>query len=437
MDELKQQHDSIAATDAPPTLSVRQAADFMGVSSARVNQLRQSGDIPARRAGGWRGWSFAQADLIAYIEREAGVSEKPNTDAPTEPPDIAAFFRNFPAPEDYPDVPRASVVDESPLVRMVNAILVHAIDGRASDIHLEPDTKCCRVRYRVDGRLRHIVAIPLHLHQPIVTRVKVMADLRLFQSMRPQNGSIPIRHHDRDFYLRVAVAPSLQGESMVLHILDREMLCAGQPALGMSDAVREDLGHALSRPGLLLLSGPRGSGLTTTAYSILGGLDADHLKINTLEDVPEYHLSGVVPFYRYPSRGVPPITVADVLRQGPDVLFVGDLVDPASARAAMEAVESGTRVIATIGAVDAGSTVTRLTGFGISHEEIARTITGVLAQRLLPRICVGCRIAVTADPASGTPTFRGAGCDECGNTGVRGCVGVFEFLPGAGRVPDA
>ena len=439
-----------SATEAVPTetvLDIRQAADFIGVSPQRVNRLRRRGEISGTRVG-WRGWRFREADLMAYVERAAGVAGS------TPPPDPAAALKQAitmdlgklmsemgPTMEATPAV-ESALAKEAPIVRMANAILVNALECGASDLHLEPDRQNVRVRIRVDGLMQQMMTFPKHIQFPMMNRFKVMADITPFRSLVPKFGAIPVKHGEKEFNLRVSVMPSLYGESIVLHILEKTNR-RGLADLGFANDAHWHLQEVSSNTsGLILFAGPPGSGLTTTAFSVLNKINSVTMKICTLEGSIEYSLPGIEQSYQLPPvRTTRTEGVRALLRQNADVLFLGDVVDEESARCAIEAAQSGVLVMATISALDSIDALRRMASLGVSKFDISQGVTGVVGQRLVRRICEGCREEYTLPvdelrrfglkpnfPDEQVAIYRGAGCEKCRNRGYLGRIGLYEVL---------
>ena len=332
------------------------------------------------------------------------------------------------------------LASQPPVVKYVNLLIKEAHQARASDIHLESTAQGLRARFRVDGVLADAPAPPPQAQAAIVSRVKLLAELDIAERRAPQDGSFRIRLESRELDIRVSTVPTLYGESVVLRLLDR----GGQPVsldeLGMAPALLEQFRRLIVRPtGIVIAAGPTGSGKTTTLYSALALRDTTAEKVITVEDPVEYHLSGVT---QIPVNRKAGMTFASalrsVLRQDPDVLMVGEMRDPETAEVAVQAAMTGHLVFSTLHTNDAPSAVTRLLDLQVAPYQIAATINGVLAQRLVRRICPHCRERYRPDPQvvsflsgepKGTPQLvRGRGCDACRGTGYLGRIGIFELL---------
>lgn len=332
------------------------------------------------------------------------------------------------------------LANQPPIVKYVNLLIKEAHDARASDIHLESTPQGLRARFRVDGVLADAPAPPSQAQGAIVSRVKLLSELDIAERRTPQDGSFRIRLESRELDIRVSTVPTLYGESVVLRLLDRGGQPVGLNELGMAPVALEQFRALVARPtGIVIAAGPTGSGKTTTLYSALALRDTTAEKVITVEDPVEYHLGGVT---QIPVNRKAGMTFASalrsVLRQDPDVLMVGEMRDPETAEVAVQAAMTGHLVFSTLHTNDAPSAVTRLLDLGVAPYQIAATINGVLAQRLVRRICPHCRERYQPDPQvvsfvssepKGHPQLvRGRGCDACRGTGYLGRTGIFELL---------
>ncbi len=346
--------------------------------------------------------------------------------------------------DDETDVARLKdLASEAPLVRLVNQLIARAVDQRASDIHVEPFEAELRVRYRIDGVLQAQETLPRSLAAAVASRIKLMARLDIAERRLPQDGRIKLAVRGKPIDLRVAVTPTLWGESLVLRILDR----SGQPldlaALGLEGPGLGLLTEALARPhGIVLAAGPTGSGKTTTLYAALTRLNDPGRKVLTVEDPVEYQLPGINQIQIKPEIG---LTFAQVLRatlrHDPDVLMVGEIRDPETAQVAIQAALTGHLVLSTVHTNGAAATVMRLLDLGVPDYLLAATLAAVVAQRLVRVLCPACRTryelpasqarALGLDRVAGAgPTLcRASGCDQCRGTGYHGRVALFEVMP--------
>jgi general secretion pathway protein E len=335
------------------------------------------------------------------------------------------------------------LANQAPVVRYVNLLLREAHESEASDIHIESGDAGLRVRFRMDGVLQEVPAPPPGLHAAVASRVKLLAEMDIAERRVPQDGRIRIRLEARELDIRVSTIPTLQGESIVLRLLDRGGRPVSLEDLGLSPeplAVFRRL--ARKAHGILLATGPTGSGKTTSVYAALGLREPLSEKIVTVEDPVEYRLQGIT---QVPVRSKHGMSFASalrsILRQDPDVLFVGEMRDGETAAIAVQAAMTGHLVFSTLHTNDAASALIRLLDLGVEPYLIAATVEGVLAQRLVRRTCPDCRVSYQPDPAvisllmgedtialNGHDFQHGAGCAACHHTGFRGRSGVFELL---------
>jgi general secretion pathway protein E len=306
------------------------------------------------------------------------------------------------------------MANEAPVVKLVNLLLVEALKARASDVHLESFTSGLKVRYRVDGVLQDAPSPPAQLASHVISRLKIMAELDIAERRLPQDGRIRLRLQDRDVDVRVSTVPTLHGESVVLRLLDANRGRLSLESLGMAADMLRQLKEVLSRPnGIVLVTGPTGSGKTTTLYAAVEMLRTGREKILTVEDPIEYEL-GVPQMPVNEKVGVTFATaLRALLRQDPDVMLVGEIRDGETAEIATQAALTGHLVLSTLHTNDAPSALTRLLDLGVASYLVASTVQAVLAQRLVRTLCGDC---------------AGAGCDACRGSGYRGRVGIYELL---------
>jgi general secretion pathway protein E len=305
--------------------------------------------------------------------------------------------------------------DDAPIIRMLNALLTQAARDGASDIHIEPYERTSSVRFRVDGTLREVVQPNRALHAALISRLKIMAELDISEKRLPQDGRISLRIGTRAMDVRVSTLPSAHGERAVLRLLDKSAGKLTLQAVGMQGGVLQQFEHLITQPhGIILVTGPTGSGKTTTLYAALSKLDAASTNIMTVEDPIEYELSGVG---QTQVNAKIDLTFAKalraILRQDPDVIMIGEIRDFETAQIAIQASLTGHLVLATLHTNDASSAVARLTDMGVEPFLLSSSLLGVLAQRLVRRYCASC---------------HGKGCDACGHTGYHGRTGIFELL---------
>jgi type IV pilus assembly protein PilB len=343
---------------------------------------------------------------------------------------------------DLKELERAT--EDAPVVRLVNAILTSAIKRRASDIHLEPFEKVFRVRYRVDGVLEEIMKPPLKLKNAITSRVKVMASLDIAERRLPQDGRIKLKvGPGKDMDFRVSVLPTIFGEKIVLRLLDKSNLQLDMTKLGFEEECLRQFRESIYKPhGMVLVTGPTGSGKTTTLYSALAELNKITSNISTAEDPVEFNLLGINQVQIHEDIG---LTFANALRaflrQDPDIIMVGEVRDFETAEIAIKAALTGHLVLSTLHTNDAPSTINRLLNMGVEPFLVASSVNLVLAQRLIRLVCTGCRevaeippqvlidIGVKPEDLSKFTCFHGAGCPQCGGSGYRGRSALYEVMP--------
>jgi len=326
------------------------------------------------------------------------------------------------------------MASEAPVIRLVNAMIAQAIEKRASDIHIEPFEKEFRVRFRIDGVLFNQEQPPRELKAAIISRLKLMAKLNIAERRLPQDGRIKLRILGREVDLRVSTLPTLFGESVVMRLLDRS---AGDfydlRRLGFDDYMLSRMEYYTSLPhGIFLVTGPTGSGKSTTLYSALKRINLPDKKIITIEDPVEYQMDGINQIHVNPAIGLTFASgIRHIVRQDPDVIMIGEIRDRETADIAIRAALTGHFVYSTLHTNDAPSAVTRLTDMGVENYLISSSVVAVLAQRLVRLICKNCRESAghTMSPyGEDIESFQGRGCPECGGTGYRGRAGIFELM---------
>ncbi len=350
-----------------------------------------------------------------------------------ESADLTRLLEEMPDVEDLLDAE-----EDAPVIRLINTLLAEALRESASDIHFEMFESRATVRFRIDGQLRDIVEPKRGLHAALVSRLKVMAGLDIAEKRLPQDGRITLRIAGRPVDVRVSTLPTGHGERVVLRLLDKSAGRLDLAKLGMPAKTLHQLQHLLAQPhGILLVTGPTGSGKTTTLYAALSQMDATSSNIMTVEDPIEYDLDGVgqthvnaridMTFAR---------ALRAILRQDPDVIMIGEIRDLETAQIAVQASLTGHLVLATLHTNDAPSAVTRMVDMGIEPFLLASSTIGVLAQRLARKLCPHCRQAYQADSGEQellgvdhpVTLYRAVGCPECSDTGYRGRTGIYELL---------
>jgi type IV pilus assembly protein PilB len=333
--------------------------------------------------------------------------------------------------------------DDAPVIRLVNLILLQAMEERASDIHIEPREKNLAVRLRVDGVLREILPPPKRMQWAITSRIKILAGLDIAERRLPQDGSCRVRIMHRAVDIRISTIPTIYGEKVVMRLLDKTNLKTDLEDLGFDPQSLGLIHEAISQPhGMILLTGPTGSGKTTTLYSALTKINSPDKNIMTVEDPVEYELAGINQVAARPTIGLDfAAALRSFLRQDPDVILVGEIRDLETASIAIKAAQTGHLVFSTLHTNNATSSVDRLLNMGVEPYLICTSLNLVIAQRLVRRICPDCREAYTPDPAlvarfrrvipnAGEVAFyHGAGCDTCSGTGHKGRVAIYELFP--------
>jgi type II secretory ATPase GspE/PulE/Tfp pilus assembly ATPase PilB-like protein len=323
-----------------------------------------------------------------------------------------------------------SRANDAPVIRLVNLLLLEALNARASDVHIEAYADALRVRYRIDGVLQDAPSPPLHLSAAVISRLKIMADLDIAERRSPQDGRVRLKLQDRQVDVRVSTVPILHGESVVLRLLDKARGWGSLDELGMSAATLTAFQQAIARPhGMVLATGPTGSGKTTTLYAAVDHIRTGREKILTVEDPVEYELTGVPQVPVNEKAGVTFATaLRSLLRQDPDVMLVGEIRDAETAEIATHAALTGHLVLSTLHTNDAVSALTRLVDLGVPAYLVASTVAAVLAQRLVRRKCGACTHPTGTGARESPSSAHPEECAGCRGTGFRGRTGVYEML---------
>ena len=335
------------------------------------------------------------------------------------------------------------LASEAPIIRLVSLIISHALQARASDIHIEPFENRLIVRYRVDGVMHEVESPPRRFSAAVISRIRIMASLDIAERRLPQDGRIKLRLQGKEIDLRVSTVPTMHGESVVMRILDKSGTTLDFATLGFDAVALERFLQVLNQPhGIVLVTGPTGSGKTTTLYTALDKLNKPDIKILTVEDPVEYQMEGINQIQVKPQIG---LTFANALRsivrQDPDVIMIGEIRDLETAQIAVQSALTGHMVLSTLHTNDAASTINRLLDMGMDDYLLTSTVNGILAQRLVRTLCTLCREAHPALPevieemqltrftaASPVMLYRPIGCEECGGTGYSGRVSIVELL---------
>lgn len=334
-----------------------------------------------------------------------------------------------------------SSANDAPIIKLVNYILFQAVKMEASDIHIEPEEKEMRVRYRIDGIMHQFMTMPKRIQAAVGSRIKIMANMNIAEKRKPQDGRIEIRVADKRFDIRVNLLPVIFGEKVVMRLLDKEKGFAELEKLGFSPHDFEALQKIVARPnGIIFVSGPTGSGKTTTLYSVLSRLNEPTVNIITVEDPVEYQLSGISQVQVNEKAGLSfAIALRAILRQDPDIVMIGETRDAETAQIAIQAALTGHLVLSTIHTNSAPATITRLVDMGIESFLIASSIVGVIGQRLVRKLCQSCKESYTPSeellknigikPSDKKITFyKSKGCHECNSLGYKGRLSLFEIM---------
>lgn len=347
--------------------------------------------------------------------------------------------------DEFDDLQDAVAVDDAPIVKFVNALIAQAVGDRASDIHIEPQETEVRVRYRIDGVLHEVTSQARKIHAGVVSRLKIMADLDIAERRIPQDGRISLKIGGKKIDLRVSTLPTVYGEKVVMRILDKSSILLDLTDLGFTDHNYELYSRSFSKPyGLILVTGPTGSGKSTSLYATLNKISKPEINIVTVEDPVEYRLPGISQVQVNKKAGLTfGAALRSILRQDPDVVLVGEMRDHETAQIGLEAALTGHLVLSTLHTNDAPSAVTRLTEMGVDPFLVASAADCVLAQRLARRLCEKCKeeyrptlaelqaagLPVTeGDVDRFPPLHRAVGCSACGNTGYRGRLAIHEIM---------
>lgn len=337
----------------------------------------------------------------------------------------------------------AEEAEQAPVIKFVNSMIADAVRKRASDIHIEPGEKYFRVRFRIDGCLHEVIKQPAKMKGPIISRIKIMSELDIAEKRLPQDGRIKIRVDNKTVDIRVSTLPTIFGEKVVMRILDRSNLMLDLDRFGFEANALKNFKRAIEAPyGMVLVTGPTGSGKTTTLYSALSYVNRPHVNIMTSEDPVEYHLDGINQVQINEEIGLTfAKSLRAFLRQDPNIIMVGEIRDSETADIAIKSALTGHLVLSTVHTNDAPSTIDRLVDMGIETFLVAASLNLVLAQRLVRRICPKCKTEVDLhpevlrelgmDPAETKTSriYKGTGCANCNNTGYSGRLGIFEVMP--------
>ncbi len=394
-----------AAETTPPSA----LAEVTRLFDVAAFEREGSSTLVQRIAAAYAGGESSAAAVIGEVE--SGV-------------DLSRMMQDLPAVEDL-----LEAADDAPIIRMLNALLTQAAKDGASDIHIEPYERSSSVRFRVDGTLREVVQPNKALHAALISRLKIMAELDIAEKRLPQDGRISLRIGGRAIDVRVSTLPSSHGERAVLRLLDKTESRFTLEGLGMDGEVLSSFARLIQQPhGIVLVTGPTGSGKTTTLYASLGRVDTATTNVLTVEDPVEYELAGIGQTQVNPKID---LTFAKalraILRQDPDVIMIGEIRDYETASIAIQASLTGHLVLATVHTNDAPSSVTRLIDMGVEPFLLSSSLLGVLAQRLVRKLCPHCKRRGD-DGEDGQARWHPVGCEKCSMTGYKGRTGVYELM---------
>ncbi|MBM7622728.1 type IV-A pilus assembly ATPase PilB [Sporohalobacter salinus] len=428
---LAERHQAIPIKKEGNTLTVAMAdpLDVLAIDDIRIKTDCEVSPVIASKEG-------IQRAIEQYFGNEDIVNELVNEiDAQDIGQDIEA--------EENEEVDRLrQMVDEAPVVRLVNNIINDGVKMRASDVHIEPQEDRVQIRYRVDGILRNEMNIPKYTHSALVSRIKIMADLDIAERRKPQDGRVQMMIRDKEIDLRVSVLPTVEGEKVVIRILDKSSLMLNLDELGFLPEHLTEFKSMIKQPhGILLLTGPTGSGKTTTLYSALNQLNTEKENIITIENPVEYTLPGINQVQTNPKAGLTFASgLRSILRQDPDIVMVGEIRDKETAEIAIHAALTGHLVLSTLHTNEASGALTRLINMGIEPFLVASSVIGVVAQRLVRTICDDCKVKnedLTVDFNLGKyissdqevlELYEGSGCHRCNELGYRGRTAIHEIL---------
>jgi type IV pilus assembly protein PilB len=334
-------------------------------------------------------------------------------------------------------------MEDAPAARMLDLVMIQAIRDRASDIHFEPDEKALRVRFRIDGFLYESLTLPKPIHPALTSRIKILAEMDIAETRLPQDGNFNVKLEKRGFEIRVSTFPTIYGENVVLRILDQTSTLFKLEDLGFSEEVLNHFKQLVRKTnGIILVTGPTGSGKTTTLYALLNMINSKDKNIITIEDPVEYRLALIRQTQINPKAGINFATgLRSILRQDPDIIMIGEIRDLETSEIAMQAALTGHLVLSTLHTNDAPEAINRLVDIGVEPYLISSSVIGVLAQRLVRIICPDCKVSYQADPKvmndlgeevtkSKEPLtfYRGKGCKNCKQSGYWGRSGIYELL---------
>jgi type IV pilus assembly protein PilB len=426
-----------AAPPAGEVLDLKAAAGFLKVSKPTFYRWLAQGKLKGHKAGNQ--WRFYRADLEHFLRADEPSALQVDSDALRQAVQKARKARKLPPPE----WPEAETPEESTVIGTINMLIRDAIDARASDIHIDNNSDETLVRYRIDGVLAEAMTLPRAASRPLVSRLKLMGDMNISERRLPQNGRIAVGYRDLDFDVRIVTLPAIFGESAICRILDQSSILIGLDKLGLSKPMQQAFERILRRnTGMVIVTGPSGSGRTTTLYSALNLINSREIKIVTIEDPVEYRLRDTMQVHVNRKAGLTfPVALRTFVRCDPDVILVGELRDIETIHACATAAMTGHLVLTATLPTTAPAIITRLIEVGLEPFIVSASVIGVLAQRLVRRVCPHCKAdyqpnthvlrrleAQTGLDLSDAKFQRGTGCKKCRGYGYRGRTGIFELL---------
>jgi len=420
-------------------LDLKAAADFLKVSKPTFYRWLAQGKIAGSKVG--TQWRFRRRDLEGFLQTGAPAGEQVDADELKPVVEKARKTLGLP-PITWAEPTEDETAEQSVVRQTADSIFAGAIEGRASDIHMDANSDEIVVRFRVDGVLSQVMTLPRSAHRPLLARLKFLGDMDIAERRRYQNGRIPLRYQEKEYDLRVSTFPAVYGESAVIRILDQMSVLIGMDRLGFLPDLQQAFERKLREPsGLIVVTGPAGSGRTTTLYSALNLLNSPRLKIATIEDPVEYRLRGLMQVHVNRKAGLTTaVALRGFVRGDPDIILVGDLRDLETAEVCMQAALTGHLVLTAMLPPDAPSVITRLIEMGMEPFMVGASLTAVLAQRLVRRVCPSCRVEYRPSPGvlrsigmreeevERATFYRGKGCAACGKWGYKGRTALFELL---------
>lgn len=435
---VKKDEAAVAGGAADEVMDLKAATEFLKISKPTFYRWLAQDRIKGFKAG--QQWRFYRRDLEKFLESEEPIVQPESVEDLQQVIDKARAARGL-APIDWQPTADEST-EEAIIARAADAIIADAVGARASDIHLSPDRDGTWVRYRIDGVLTPVMTLPRKSHGAVVSRFKLMADCDITERRVPQNGRIQVTLEGRDYDVRITTMPAIYGEAAVMRLLDQSSVLIGMEKLDFAPAVLKAFQQRLRDPsGLIVITGPSGAGRTTTAYAALNHIKRPEINIITIEDPVEYRIPGVNQVHVNRKAG---LTYANAMRYflrcDPDIILIGELRDLEVAEICMQAAMTGHIVLTTMLPPDSVSVITRLVDMGVEPFLVSASLTAVLAQRLLRKVCPSCkteykpsraglqRLGMSQQEIARAKFYRGGGCDQCRRTGYYGRTGVFELL---------